>query len=215
MVHHILADPVYAGTAYANRYDYVAAKKPRSRSAHGGERHCRRLKPQEQWIAIPAPALVDQAIWDQAQLQLARNATLSFRNNSKHNYLLRCLLSCQTCGLAMHGCCVKAASGQPDRRYYQCAGKNFIFTARPAPCPRARIRAEVLERVVWDHIAALLSVIRPSSWPSSSTSPPRRVRTRPAPRRTNANCKPGWSTSRAPTGACSMPIRPRSSAYRN
>src|SRR3954447_24689646 len=29
-VHHILSDPVYAGTAYANRYEYVAAAKPRS-----------------------------------------------------------------------------------------------------------------------------------------------------------------------------------------
>ena len=31
-VHHILSDPVYTGTAYANRYEYVAA---RSRAAHG------------------------------------------------------------------------------------------------------------------------------------------------------------------------------------
>jgi site-specific DNA recombinase len=27
-VHHILADPIYAGTAYANRYAYVPAAKP-------------------------------------------------------------------------------------------------------------------------------------------------------------------------------------------
>jgi len=29
VVHHILSDPVYGGTAYANRYEYVAAAKPR------------------------------------------------------------------------------------------------------------------------------------------------------------------------------------------
>ncbi len=29
--HHILSEPVYAGTTYANRYDLVEAKKPRSR----------------------------------------------------------------------------------------------------------------------------------------------------------------------------------------
>ena len=40
------------------------------------------LKPGEQWIAIPVPALVDQGTWDQAQAQLARNAALSFRNNT-------------------------------------------------------------------------------------------------------------------------------------
>ena len=30
-VHHILADPVYTGTAYVNQYEYRAARKPRSR----------------------------------------------------------------------------------------------------------------------------------------------------------------------------------------
>jgi site-specific DNA recombinase len=35
-VHHILADPVYAGTAYANRYRHVPPKKPRGRGPHTG-----------------------------------------------------------------------------------------------------------------------------------------------------------------------------------
>ncbi|UEM24417.1 recombinase family protein (plasmid) [Skermanella mucosa] len=30
--HHILSDPVYTGTAYSNRYEYLPARKPRSRS---------------------------------------------------------------------------------------------------------------------------------------------------------------------------------------
>jgi site-specific DNA recombinase len=92
-VHHILADPIYAGTAYANRYAHVPAAKPRARRGpRTGEATCRRLKPREQWIAIPVPALVDQETWDRARAQLARNAALSFRNNTKHSYLLRCLL---------------------------------------------------------------------------------------------------------------------------
>ena len=156
VAHHILSDPVYAGTAYANRYEYVAPKKPRVRSPCAGERSCRRPKPKEQWIAIPAPALIDAERWDQAQAQLARNARLSFRHNIKHRYLLRCLLTCSTCGLAMHGH-GHGLAGKPGRRYYQCAGKDPIMAARSAPCPRARIPAEELERVVWDHVAALLA----------------------------------------------------------
>src|SRR5512143_1947519 len=58
VAHHILSDPVYVGTAYANRYEYVTPKKPRRRSARSGERSCRRLKPKAQWIAVPGPALV-------------------------------------------------------------------------------------------------------------------------------------------------------------
>ena len=103
-VHHILADPVYAGTAYANRYEYVAAAEPRGCCGLGRDgRGCRRLRPEEQWIPITVPPLVGQEVWDHAQAQLARNAVLSFRNNTRRDYLLRCLLTCGGCGLAMHG----------------------------------------------------------------------------------------------------------------
>ena len=158
VVHRILADPVYAGTAYANRYDYVPARKPRrDRGARSHEPSCRQLKPREQWIAVPVPALVDADTWDRAQAQLARNAALSFRHNSKYNYLLRCLLTCKVCGLAMFGRTYRAAANQPERRIYLCHGKDCILSARPAACPSRNIKAEELEAVVWDHVAGLLS----------------------------------------------------------
>jgi len=153
-VHHILSDPVYTGTAYSNRYEYRPARKPRSRKPGYAGMGYRVIRPREQWIAIPVPPLVDQEIWDRAQAQLARNATLSFRNNKKHNYLLRCLLTCGGCGLAMHGVSQKGAKGA--LRYYKCAGKDCIATARPAPCSRAHVKADDLERTVWDHVRSLL-----------------------------------------------------------
>ena len=76
-VHHILSDPVYIGTAYANRYEYVAPKRPRARSPRCDEKTCRRPRPRDQWIAIPVPPLVDQETWDRAQAQMARNALVS------------------------------------------------------------------------------------------------------------------------------------------
>ena len=155
-VHHILADPVYAGTAYANRYEYVPARKPRSRKPSYAGKGCRKLRPREQWIAIPVPALVDQDLWDRAQLQLARNAALSFRNNTKHDYLLRCLLTCGACGLAMSGITRRVATTGAERRSYRCAGKDCVATARSTPCPRAPVPAEDLERAVWDHVRGLL-----------------------------------------------------------
>ena len=157
-VHHILADPVYAGTAYANRYAYVPAAKPRiGRGPRTGEATCRRLKPREQWIAIPVPALVDADTWDRAQAQLARNAALSFRHNSRHNYLLRCLLTCETCGLAMYGITRPASAHKPERQYYECRGKDCILSARTTVCPSRSVKAQDLEAAVWDHVAALLA----------------------------------------------------------
>jgi site-specific DNA recombinase len=128
VVHHILADPVYAGTAYANRYSFVPARKPRhARGPRSGEASCRQLKPQEQWIAVSVPAIVDTETWERAQTQLARNATLSFRNNSKHNYMLRCLMTCASCGLAMFGRTHIARGRQPERRYYMLFGSGTLL----------------------------------------------------------------------------------------
>src|SRR3712207_6237535 len=81
VVHHILTDPVYTGTAYANRFDYVVPKKPRSRSHRSAERTSRRPRPPEQWIAIPAPPPVDQRTWDCARAALARNAAMADRKS--------------------------------------------------------------------------------------------------------------------------------------
>ena len=51
VVHHILSEPTYTGTAYANRYDFVDARKPRSRKPSYAGKGCRRLRPREQWIS--------------------------------------------------------------------------------------------------------------------------------------------------------------------
>src|SRR3954454_5519368 len=156
-VHHVLADPVYTGTAYANRYESVTASKPRGSRRPGYDgKGCRRLRPREQWIPIAVPPLVGQEIWDRAQAQLARNAVLSFRNNKRHDYLLRCLLTCGGCGLAMFGTTRPAAGGR-ERRYYRCAGKDCVEIARAQPCPRACVDGEALEGAVWDHVRDLLS----------------------------------------------------------
>src|SRR5215210_8104418 len=157
-VHHILADPIYVGTAYANRYAYVPAAKPRAqRGPHTGEATCRRLRPREQWIAISVPALVDQQTWDRAQAQLARNAALSFRHNARHSYLLRCLLTCEVCGLAMYGVTRPATATKPERQYYECRGKDCVLSARTAACPSRHVKAEEIEPVVWNHVTGLLA----------------------------------------------------------
>ncbi|MBV1800394.1 recombinase family protein [Siccirubricoccus sp. G192] len=112
VVHHILTDPVYAGTAYANRFDYVVPKSPRRRSRRSAERSSRRPRPPEQWIAIAVPPLVDHQTKERVSAMLARNAATAFRRNKKHDYLLRCLLKCGRCGLGLHGCYFPAQGGR-------------------------------------------------------------------------------------------------------
>lgn len=157
VVHHILADTTYAGTAYANKYRFVPAKKPRRPGPAKHENSCRQLRPKEAWIPIPVPALMSQESCDLAQAQLQRNAVLSYRNNSKYNYLLRCLLSCPTCGLAMQGVIRTAGKTKPGRQYYKCNGKDPINSAREQACQQRPPRADDLEAAVWGHVAALLA----------------------------------------------------------
>ncbi len=94
VVHHILSDPIYTGTAYTNRYRFVPPKKPRvAPRAHAAENTCRQPRPREDWIPIPVPAIIAQETFDLAQAHLARNAKHSFSNNTKYTYLLRCQLT--------------------------------------------------------------------------------------------------------------------------
>jgi site-specific DNA recombinase len=157
VVHRILSDPVYVGTGYHNRYVFEAPKRPRKRGPRSGERTCRRPRPREEWVAIPVPALIDAATQQQAAAQLARNSALSFRNNSRNDYLLRCLLSCGTCGLAMFGVTLRDEAGQPQYRYYKCHGKDCVARDRDRPCPRRPVKADELEAAVWGHIEQLLN----------------------------------------------------------
>jgi site-specific DNA recombinase len=156
VVHRIVSDPTYSGTAYANRYRYVPPERPRVRGPRSGENTCRKLRAKEEWIPIPVPPIIDEQTRRLAQDQLERNARLSFRNNKKYSYLLRCLLSCESCGLAMFGTTYKATERQPERRYYQCHGKDPIMSTREHKCIQRPAKAHELEGSVWEHIKGLL-----------------------------------------------------------
>ena len=88
---------------------------------------------------------------------MARNSVLSFRNNTRHNYLLRCLLTCKTCGLAMFGITYPAADGQLPHRYYKCHGKDCVARDRERPCPQSRAQVDELDAAVWGHVKGLLN----------------------------------------------------------
>jgi site-specific DNA recombinase len=157
VVHRILSDPTYTGTAYANRYTFAPPRRPRSRGPRAGENTCRRPRPQEEWIPIPVPAVIDEPTRRQALAQLERNAALSFRHNTCHRYLLRCLLTCRTCGLAMFGVTYRATTRQPRRQYYRCHGKDCVVRDRDRPCPQRPTKVEELDAAVWEHVTRLLN----------------------------------------------------------
>ena len=116
---------------------------PRTRTSHA-------LRPAEEWIHVPAPAIVDPDTWRLAQEQLARNRQRARRNNTRHAYLLSALLICNQCGRRMTG----TADGD-DRRRYVCSAR-YPRHARGA-CNGRSITAAPLDAQVWQWAAKLLS----------------------------------------------------------
>jgi site-specific DNA recombinase len=59
VVHRILSEPLYTGTAYANRHVFVVPRKPRSTGPRAGTPTCQRPRSPEEWIPIQVPAIID------------------------------------------------------------------------------------------------------------------------------------------------------------
>lgn len=108
--------------------------------------------PQETWIPIEIPAIVDRTTWQKAQKQMQLNKKLAKRN-TKRDYLLRGLLYCALCGRSM------TAYARPGRRknstgkiyhYYSCISKESnSYALSGQRCNCRRIPVEELENEVW------------------------------------------------------------------
>jgi site-specific DNA recombinase len=205
VVRRILSDPTYTGTAYANRYTYTVPRKPTSRGPRAGSATARGAeRPRAEWIAIPVPALIDESTHENALAQLARNAALARRRNTRHTYLLRCLLTCRGCGRAMSGVTHRdrrgrwwGTTGAPARTRWPTGGTGPARSRPPGwptwtrPC---------------GHTSGPCWTTRPPCWPSS-TRPGRPTR----PAMTGPRCNSGDWTGRS--GGCLTPIRPRPSTW--
>ncbi len=95
----MLRNPAYMGKAAFRKTRRVERKTmTKLTREHGGDpKHtvsssCDR--PQEDWIWIPVPAIIDERTFDSAQERLQENKKCSPRNNKKYHDLLGGLLSC-------------------------------------------------------------------------------------------------------------------------
>ena len=152
-VHRNLGNETYRGTWWFGKRRHVATE-------HGTRRYDR---PEDEWVGVPFPPVVDEETWEQAQEAKKRRFTRSGRN-TKLFYLLQHLVRCAECGYLM-GC--RANRRQTSRRkgkdyiydldtphrYYNCYGMlNEGVKCREHPY----IRAERLEGLVWGEVKKVL-----------------------------------------------------------
>jgi site-specific DNA recombinase len=147
---HLLRNPTYTGTTYGNWRRVVPARGRRSPLQPVGSGVTTVLRPREEWIPIAVPALVSQEVFDLVQEQLARNRERASRHNTRHQYLLRSLVSCGRCRLA-----ATARTTWDGRSYYVCAG--HARTPTSPHCTSRHTPAAQLDQLVWTDLCAVLT----------------------------------------------------------
>jgi site-specific DNA recombinase len=151
-VRGILRNPSYAGRALSNRTQVAPARGRKSAMLSAGPGISHAPRPEEDWIAVPVPAIVSEQTFAQVQAKLDANQQGAARN-TRHEYLLRALISCGACRLGCTG--RQTAAGY---RYYLCRGRTDpLRVAQEQRCTARYIPAGQLDELVWTDLCALLS----------------------------------------------------------
>jgi site-specific DNA recombinase len=146
----ILNNHAYVGNAYGHCTHLVPAKARRSPLEPVGAGLTAKRRPEEEWIGVSVPEIVERESFDLVQHKLSHNRKFAARNNKSHRYLLRALVSCGTCGRGSN-----ARTSWDGRSYYVCRGHSEIVAeqrcrARHAPGTR-------LEELVWEDLCEVLT----------------------------------------------------------
>ena len=151
-VRGILRNPAYAGRALTNRTRPGPARRRKSALQPAGPGITHAPQPEQDWIAVPVPPVVSEEIFAQVQAKLDSNQQGAARN-TRHEYLLRALVSCGACRLACTG-----RQLHPGYRYYLCRGRTDpLRAAEGRRCAARYIPAGQLDDLVWADLCALLT----------------------------------------------------------
>jgi site-specific DNA recombinase len=146
----ILQNHAYCGTAFGQRTRAATAQARHSPLRPVGSGRTHTLRPEDEWLPVAVPALIDVETFARAQAKLAENRARASRNTTAHEYLLRALVSCGDCHLRAH-----ARTTWDGRSYYVCAGHQRLDpTTR---CRARHIPAAQLEALVWADLVALVT----------------------------------------------------------
>jgi site-specific DNA recombinase len=148
----LLSNPCYMGVAYGHRTQIrpscrrASPLQPIGRRATGWI-----FRPQEDWIGVSIPALVDNELFARVQERLATNQQMA-RRSTTHDYLLRGLVNCGHCRLRCHG-----RFRAPAYTYYICRGKQHAAAnSHDQRCRSRQIPATQLEQLVWQDLCEVM-----------------------------------------------------------
>ena len=159
----MLKNPAYKGMAAFGK-TAMGQMRPRLRPGRGHAAQPRRPYStypvaKEEWIGIPVPALVDEALFEAVQQQLSENRRRVRQSQRGAKYLLQGLIVCKQCGYSYYGKPIsnKAAKGKTRYyAYYRCIGTDAYRFGGQRICSNTQVRTDLLEVAVWREVRALL-----------------------------------------------------------
>jgi site-specific DNA recombinase len=148
----ILRNPAYAGRALTNRTRVAPARQRKSAMLPAGPGLSHAPRPPEDWMEVPVPQIVSEETFAQVQAKLDTNQQSAARN-TRHEYLLRALVSCGACRLSC-----TARQSAAGYCYYLCRGHtDALRAAQGQRCSSRYIPAGQLDELVWADLCALLT----------------------------------------------------------
>ena len=151
-VQRILRNPVYCtGVLQTHRHDARGVHKNPYMPAERRVR--RRERPEEEWIPVKVPSLVDPAAWSRAQETLDRTRERHSSTPATF-YMLSGLLRCGHCGSLLHGKRTVGRRGE-YRYHYVCRRREPGIPGEPR-CPLPYLRASDLHEAVWARVRSWL-----------------------------------------------------------
>jgi site-specific DNA recombinase len=157
----------YMGSAEWFRHETVAP--PRPGQSHGRQQ----LRPREDWIRVPVPAIISEETFEAAQRIKRDNSVFSPRRTTPHTWLLRGLVVCGRCNVraGVYQSSSSADGGKRKNRYYSCSNHDPIKAGgQDKRCTERRIRADELDAFVFDQVREIL--LHPDMLLAGSTRPP-------------------------------------------
>ena len=159
----LLKNPAYRGQAAFGK-THAGDLRPRLRAQRGRTLTPRSGRstydvPAVEWLSIPVPALVSEALFDAVQTQLEENRRRARCNERGAKYLLQGLLVCACCGYAYYGKPISPSARKHRPReyaYYRCIGSDACRFGGQRLCHNKQLRTDRLEQAVWAEVCRLL-----------------------------------------------------------
>lgn len=152
-VQRILQNSAYVGQLVVNKWDASGRTPLRNVPREKRRALTPPLKPTEEWVTLPVPALISEEEWSKAR-DLHSNRT---RLSQPGVALLSGLCRCTLCGSHIH------YAGTAKKRYLRCIGRypqlrdgNGRLTNLPA-CTLKNLRSDSFETEIWEQVKRWLT----------------------------------------------------------